>query len=158
VLISRLKNTVGWFAVREKYCFEWKNKLKTDYKPDKQDLCICINTCPNVHARFNELAASCMHALALRAVFAVCVCACSCTHPVPYPALFICYKAIPESRPMLDGYLRPRMKVVWIFSYRIRDRIHLEGFRSVHIRVWIFNIWYCIRIRILKSHMYDVDI
>jgi hypothetical protein len=33
-LISRLKNTVGWFVVREKYCFGWKNKLKkTDYKP-----------------------------------------------------------------------------------------------------------------------------
>jgi hypothetical protein len=37
VLISRLKNTVGWFAVREKYCSGWKNKLKkTDYKPDEQ--------------------------------------------------------------------------------------------------------------------------
>jgi hypothetical protein len=37
VLISRLKNTVGWFVVREKYCSNWKNKLKkTDYKLDKQ--------------------------------------------------------------------------------------------------------------------------
>jgi hypothetical protein len=36
-IISRLKNTVGWFFVREKYCSGWKNKLnKTDYKPDEQ--------------------------------------------------------------------------------------------------------------------------
>jgi hypothetical protein len=36
-IISRLKNTVGWFFVRAKYCFGWKNKLnKTDYKPDEQ--------------------------------------------------------------------------------------------------------------------------
>jgi hypothetical protein len=36
-LISRLKNVVGWFVVREKYYFSWKNKLKsTDYKPDEQ--------------------------------------------------------------------------------------------------------------------------
>jgi hypothetical protein len=36
VLISRLKNNVGWFVVREKYCSGWKNKLKkTDYKPDE---------------------------------------------------------------------------------------------------------------------------
>jgi hypothetical protein len=36
-IISRLKNTVGWFFVREKYCSGWKNKLnKTNYKPDKQ--------------------------------------------------------------------------------------------------------------------------
>jgi hypothetical protein len=36
-IISRLKNTVGWFFVREKYCSDWKNKLnKTDYKPDEQ--------------------------------------------------------------------------------------------------------------------------
>jgi hypothetical protein len=28
VLISRLKNTVGWFVVREKYYSNWKNKLK----------------------------------------------------------------------------------------------------------------------------------
>jgi hypothetical protein len=41
MLISRLKNTVGWFVVREKYCFSWKNKLKsTDYKPDEQDLSV----------------------------------------------------------------------------------------------------------------------
>jgi hypothetical protein len=32
------ENTVGWFAVREKYCSGWKNKLKkTDYKPNEQD-------------------------------------------------------------------------------------------------------------------------
>jgi len=50
------------------------------------------------------------------------------------------------------------MKTVRIFSDRIWDRIHLEGFRSVRIWVWIFNIRYCIRIQILKSHIYDVDI
>jgi hypothetical protein len=50
------------------------------------------------------------------------------------------------------------MKVVRIFSDRIRDRIRLEGFRFVRIRVRIFNIRYHIRIRILKSHIYDVDI
>jgi hypothetical protein len=39
VLISWLKNIVGWFVVREKYCFGWKNKLKsTDYKPDGSSL------------------------------------------------------------------------------------------------------------------------
>jgi hypothetical protein len=37
VLISRLKNIVGWFVVREKHCSGWKNKLKkTDYKPGEQ--------------------------------------------------------------------------------------------------------------------------
>ena len=50
------------------------------------------------------------------------------------------------------------MKTVRIFSDRIRSRIRLEGLRSVCIRVWISNIWYRIRIRILKSHIYDVDI
>jgi len=50
------------------------------------------------------------------------------------------------------------MKTVQIFSDCIRDRIRLEGFRSVHIRVWIFNIRYCIRIWILKLYIYDVDI
>jgi hypothetical protein len=36
-IISRLKNTVSWFFVREKYCSGWKNKLnKTDYKQDEQ--------------------------------------------------------------------------------------------------------------------------
>jgi histone H3/H4 len=50
------------------------------------------------------------------------------------------------------------MKTVRIFSDRIRDRIRLEGFRSVYIRVRIFNIRYCIRIQILKSYIYDVDI
>ena len=48
------------------------------------------------------------------------------------------------------------MKTVRIFSDRIRNRIRLEGLRSVRIRVWISNIWY--RIRILKLHIYDVDI
>jgi hypothetical protein len=39
VLISRLKNTVDWFVMREKYCSGWKNKLrKTDYKRDEQGL------------------------------------------------------------------------------------------------------------------------
>ena len=50
------------------------------------------------------------------------------------------------------------MKTVRIFSDRIRNRIRLEGLRSVHIRVRISNIRYRIRIRILKSHIYDVDI
>ena len=50
------------------------------------------------------------------------------------------------------------VKMVQIFFDRIRDRIRLEGFRSVHIRVRVFNIWHRIRIRILKSHIYDVDI
>jgi hypothetical protein len=50
------------------------------------------------------------------------------------------------------------MKTVQIFSDRIRDRIRLEGFRSVRIRVQIFNIRYRIRIWIFKSHIYDVDI
>ena len=50
------------------------------------------------------------------------------------------------------------MKTVRIFSDRIRNRIRLEGLRSVRIRVWISNIRYRIRIRILKSDIYDVDI
>ena len=50
------------------------------------------------------------------------------------------------------------MKTVRIFSDRIRNRIRLEGVRSVRIRVQISNIRYRIRIRILKSHIYDVDI
>jgi hypothetical protein len=54
--------------------------------------------------------------------------------------------------------LHAGMKIVWIFSDRIRDQICLEGFRSVRIRVRIFNIRYRIRIRIPKSHIYDVDI
>ena len=48
--------------------------------------------------------------------------------------------------------------MVQIFFDRIRYRIRLEGFKSVRIRVRIFNIRYHIRIRILKSHIYDVDI
>jgi hypothetical protein len=48
--------------------------------------------------------------------------------------------------------------MIRIFSDCIRDRIRLERFRSIHIQVRIFNIRYCIRIRILKSHIYDVDI
>jgi len=55
-------------------------------------------------------------------------------------------------------YLQLGMKTVRIFSDRIRDRIRLEGFRSVCIQVWIFNIRYRIRIWILKSYIYDVDI
>jgi len=43
-------------------------------------------------------------------------------------------------------------------SDRIRDRIRLERFISVCIRVRILNIRYRIRIRILKSYIYDVDI
>jgi len=50
------------------------------------------------------------------------------------------------------------MKMVRIFSNRIQDRIRVEGFRSVRIRVRIFNIRYRIRIWILKSYIYDVDI
>ena len=50
------------------------------------------------------------------------------------------------------------MKTVWIFSDRIRNRIRLEGLRSVRIRVRISNIRYRIHIQILKSHIYDVDI
>jgi hypothetical protein len=48
--------------------------------------------------------------------------------------------------------------MVRIFFDHIRDRYHLEGFRSVHIRVRIFNIRYHIRIRIFKSHICDVNI
>ena len=48
--------------------------------------------------------------------------------------------------------------MVQIFFDRIRYRIRLEGFKSVRIRVRIFNTRYHIRIRILKSHIYDVDI
>ena len=50
------------------------------------------------------------------------------------------------------------MKTVWTFSDRIRDQIRLERFRFIRIRVWIFNIWYHIHIRILKSYIYDIDI
>jgi len=50
------------------------------------------------------------------------------------------------------------MKTVQIFFDRIWNRIRLERFRCVRIRVWIFNIRYRIRIRILKSYIYDVDI
>jgi hypothetical protein len=43
-IISRLKNTVGWYFVREKYCSGWKNKLnKADYKPDEQGLCTTLS-------------------------------------------------------------------------------------------------------------------
>jgi hypothetical protein len=51
-------------------------------------------------------------------------------------------------------YIRLGMKTVRIFS----DRMCLEGFKSFRIRVQIFNIRYRIRIRILKSHIDDVDI
>ena len=50
------------------------------------------------------------------------------------------------------------MKTVRIFSDRIRNRIRLEGLRSVRIRVRISNIRYRIRIQILKSHIYDIDV
>jgi hypothetical protein len=52
------------------------------------------------------------------------------------------------------------VKMVRIFFDLIWDRICLKGFRSVCIWVRIFNIQYCIciRIQILKSHIYDVDI
>ena len=50
------------------------------------------------------------------------------------------------------------IKTVRIFFDRIRDRIRLEGFKYVRIWVRIFNIWYRIHIRILKSHIYDVNI
>jgi hypothetical protein len=63
-----------------------------------------------------------------------------------------------EQPSLLANGVGPGMKVVRIFSDRIRDRIRLEGFRSVRIRVRIFNIRYRIRIRIPKSHIYDVDI
>jgi len=58
----------------------------------------------------------------------------------------------------LCTYQGQGMKTVWIFSDRIRDRIRLERFRSVRIWVRMFNIRYRIRIRILKSYIYDVDI
>jgi hypothetical protein len=46
-IISRLKNTVGWFFMREKYCSDWKNKLnKTDYKPDEQGH--MLSTCDRI--------------------------------------------------------------------------------------------------------------
>jgi hypothetical protein len=51
-IISRLKNTVGWFFVREKYCSGWKNKLnKTNYKPDEQGL----------HCVWNQVASNSYH-------------------------------------------------------------------------------------------------
>ena len=50
------------------------------------------------------------------------------------------------------------MKTVQVFFDVIRNRIRLEGLRSVRIRVRISNIRYRIRIRILKSHIYNVDI
>jgi len=61
----------------------------------------------------------------------------------------------------LDGQIGTStlgMKMVRIFSDRIRDRIRLEGFRSACIRVRMFNIRYRIRIRILKLYIYNVDI
>jgi len=50
------------------------------------------------------------------------------------------------------------MKTVQIFSDHIRDRIRLERFKSVYIRIQVFNIQYRIRIQILKPYIYDVDI
>ena len=58
----------------------------------------------------------------------------------------------------LSDHIGLGMKTVRIFSDRIRDRIRLEEFRFVRIRVRIFNIRYRIRIRILKSYICDVDI
>jgi hypothetical protein len=46
-IISRLKNTVDWFFIREKYCSGWKNKLnKTDYKPDEHSHNLPENAIP----------------------------------------------------------------------------------------------------------------
>jgi len=59
---------------------------------------------------------------------------------------------------LIDVYSLVGMKMVRIFSDRIRNRICLEGLRSVRIRVRISNIRYRIHIRILKSYIYDVDI
>ena len=65
-----------------------------------------------------------------------------------------------SSMPLLQlfGALHAEVKTVRIFFGRIRGRIRLEGIRYVRIRVRIFNIRYRIRIRIFKSHIYDVDI
>ena len=57
----------------------------------------------------------------------------------------------PRRRPPLQA--PAPMKTVRIFSDRIRDRIRLERFRSVRIRVRIFNIRYRIRIRIFKLYI-----
>ena len=51
-----------------------------------------------------------------------------------------------------------RDEMVQIFFDHIREQFRLKGFRSVHIRVQIFNIRYRIRIQIIKSHIYDIDI
>jgi hypothetical protein len=83
--------------------------------------------------------------------------ACACTSCSASMAWVAVQKKDSSSNPMARG-LMPGVKMVRIFSDRIRDRIRLEGFRSVHIRVRIFNIRYRIRIQILKSHIYDVDI
>jgi hypothetical protein len=49
-IISRLKNTVAWFFMREKYYSGWKNKLnKTDYKPDEQGLYSTISLVQHAH-------------------------------------------------------------------------------------------------------------
>jgi len=64
----------------------------------------------------------------------------------------------PRARSTCQVAAACRMKMVRIFSNRIRDRIRLERLRSVRIRVRMFNIRYRIRIRIFKSYIYDVDI
>ena len=55
-------------------------------------------------------------------------------------------------------YVLLGLKMARIFSDRIRDRIRLERLKSVRIRVRILNIRYCIRIRMIKLHIYDVNI
>jgi hypothetical protein len=63
----RLKNTVGWFIMKEKYCFNWKNKLKkTDYKPDERAQSIL---------RFPELPESLLNLLGLppSALSSICI-------------------------------------------------------------------------------------
>jgi hypothetical protein len=77
-----------------------------------------------------------------------------------YNWLVLLQKSIPAAWQLFRWWLDSPlgMKTVRIFSDRIRDQIRLEGFRSLRIRVRISNIRYRIRIRILKSHIYDVDI
>jgi hypothetical protein len=66
--------------------------------------------------------------------------------------------ALDSSYRDLVNDMQVRTKMVRIFFERILDRICLEKIRSVHIRVQIFNIRYRIRIRILKYHIYYIDI
>jgi hypothetical protein len=58
-----------------------------------------------------------------------------------------------------DGSTTLRMDENGTDIFRLYSRPNLfTGFKSVRIRVRIFNIRYRIRIQILKSHIYDVDI